>query len=84
MDFYTSIFLNGERRKETRRWIKTQRDEDRERVRLSKEKEERMKMDGKTRRETQREAKTGGGKRAKRKIKVNMTSCFLLPGEEGP
>jgi len=37
MDFYTSIFLNGERRKETGRWIKTQRDEDRERVRLSKE-----------------------------------------------
>lgn len=84
MDFYTSIFLNGERRKETRRWIKTQRDEDRERVRLGKEKEKRMKMDGETRRETQREAKTGGGERAKRKIKVNMTSCFLLPGEEGP
>ena len=42
-------------------------------------------MEGETRRKRQREAKTGGGERAmKRKIKVNMTFCFLFPGEEGP
>lgn len=53
-------------------------------MRLSKEKEERMKMDGRQGERHKERPRLGGGKRAKRKIKVNMTSCFLLPGEEGP